>query len=51
MTKWKWWLAAHLRAKVCILNENGDYFYLDYSNWRTVLTSSPLGRTSPEPTP
>ena len=37
MTKWKWWLAAHLRAKVCILNENGDYFYLDYSNWRTVL--------------
>lgn len=37
MTKWKWWLAANLRAKVCILNENGDYFWLDYSNWKTIL--------------
>jgi hypothetical protein len=29
MTKWKWVLAARLRAKVFIINENGDYFWLD----------------------
>jgi hypothetical protein len=29
MTKWKWSLAARLPAKVFILNENGDYFWLD----------------------
>lgn len=34
MTKWKWALAARLPAKVFIVNENGDYFWLDYSNWR-----------------
>jgi len=28
MTKWKWVLAARLRAKVFIINENGDYFWL-----------------------
>jgi len=33
MTKWKWALAARLPAKIFILNENGDYFWLDYSNW------------------
>ena len=29
MMKWKWVLAARLRAKVFIVNENGDYFWLD----------------------
>jgi hypothetical protein len=29
MTKWKWMLAARLPGKVFILNENGDYFWLD----------------------
>ncbi|HLK63154.1 MAG TPA: hypothetical protein VKU19_06920 [Bryobacteraceae bacterium] len=29
MTKWKWMLALRLRAKVFIINENGDYFWLD----------------------
>ena len=29
MTKWKWWLAAKLPAKVFIINENGDYFWFD----------------------
>jgi hypothetical protein len=29
MTKWKWMLAARLPAKVLVLNENGDYFWLD----------------------
>jgi hypothetical protein len=29
MTKWKWMLAARLPGKVFVLNENGDYFWLD----------------------
>jgi hypothetical protein len=29
MTKWKWMLAARLPSKTFVLNENGDYFWLD----------------------
>lgn len=29
MMKWKWALALRLPAKVFIINENGDYFWLD----------------------
>jgi hypothetical protein len=29
MTKWKWVLALRIPAKVFIVNENGDYFWLD----------------------
>jgi hypothetical protein len=29
MTKWKWALAFRISAKVFIINENGDYFWLD----------------------
>ena len=29
MTRWKWWLAAKLPAKILIINENADYFWLD----------------------
>ena len=29
MTKWKWMLAARTPAKVFIINENSDYFWLD----------------------
>jgi hypothetical protein len=36
MTKWKWMLALRTPAKLFILNENGDYFWLDYSQWRTI---------------
>ncbi|MBM3814146.1 MAG: hypothetical protein FJW20_21170 [Acidimicrobiia bacterium] len=36
MTKWKWVLAARTPAKVYVLNENGDYFWLDRSNWSTI---------------
>jgi len=36
MTKWKWALAALVPAKTFILNENGDYFWLDWSHWRTI---------------
>ncbi len=37
MTKWKWMLAARLPGKLFILNENGDYFWVDRGNWRTLL--------------
>ncbi|MBY0374139.1 MAG: hypothetical protein K2Q23_09110, partial [Bryobacteraceae bacterium] len=36
MTKWKWMLAARIPAKLFIVNENGDWFWVDYSNWRTI---------------
>jgi len=36
MTKWKWMLALRLRAKVFIINENGDYFWLDRAHLDTV---------------
>jgi hypothetical protein len=29
MTKWKWALVARLPAKIFVLNENGDYFWID----------------------
>lgn len=29
MTKWKWSLALRVPAKVFVINENGDYFWLD----------------------
>jgi hypothetical protein len=29
MTKWKWALALRLPVKVFVLNENGDYFWID----------------------
>ncbi|MFN0101763.1 MAG: hypothetical protein ACKV2U_06685 [Bryobacteraceae bacterium] len=29
MTKWKWMLAVRLPGKVFLLNENGDYFWMD----------------------
>jgi hypothetical protein len=37
MTKWKWWLAARLKSKIFVLNENGDYFWLDWGHWRTIM--------------
>ena len=36
MTKWKWALAYRIKAKLLIINENGDYFWADRGNWRTV---------------
>lgn len=29
MTKWKWSLALRIPAKIFVINENGDYFWLD----------------------
>jgi len=36
MTKWKWVIAARVPCKFFVLNENGDYFWLDYSNAGTI---------------
>jgi hypothetical protein len=36
MTKWKWMLAARVPAKLFILNENGDFFWAQWSNWRII---------------
>jgi hypothetical protein len=36
MTKWKWALAIRLPVKVLVVNENGDFFWFDRSNWRTI---------------
>jgi hypothetical protein len=36
MTKWKWMLAARLPVKVLVVNENCDYFWLDYGSWRII---------------
>jgi hypothetical protein len=36
MTKWKWVLAARIPAKLFVLNENGDYFWVHWSEWKTI---------------
>lgn len=36
MTKWKWMLAARVPAKLFIINENLDFFFVDYSNWKII---------------
>lgn len=36
MTKWKWLIAALLPAKVFVLNENGDYFWIDHAHWASI---------------
>ena len=36
MTKWKWALALRLPLKVFVINENGDYFWLDRGHWRSI---------------
>jgi hypothetical protein len=36
MTKWKWMLAARLPAKVFVLNENGDVFWLDRGHFAAI---------------
>jgi hypothetical protein len=36
MTKWKCVLAARLPVKIFIINENGDYFWVDRGHWRAI---------------
>jgi hypothetical protein len=38
MTKWKWMLAWRLPAKVFVINENSDYFWLDRTHWSNIWT-------------
>ena len=49
MTKWKWMLAARLPAKVFIINENSDYFWMDRTHvgniWGFVLLRTGLAGT------
>jgi hypothetical protein len=33
LNKWKWVLAAAVPAKFLVVNENGDYFWLDRGHW------------------
>jgi hypothetical protein len=33
LAKHKWVLAARIPAKIFVLNENGDYFWVDYGHW------------------
>jgi len=37
MTKWKWWLAAKIPAKLFVVNENCDFFWVDRGQWRVIL--------------
>lgn len=37
MTRWKWALLAKIPAKVFIVNENADYFWLDYAHRGTLI--------------
>jgi hypothetical protein len=36
LNKWKWVLAAALPAKFLVVNENGDYFWIDRGHWHNV---------------
>jgi hypothetical protein len=36
MSRWKWLIAVRLPAKFFILNENGDYFWVQRANWPTI---------------
>ena len=36
MTKWKWALAWQVPAKLFVLNENGDYFFVDRGQLGTI---------------
>jgi len=36
LMKWKWALAFRLPVKLLVVNENGDYFWFDRRNWRTI---------------
>ena len=36
MTKWKWALVARLPAKVMVVNENGDFLWLDRAHWTSI---------------
>jgi hypothetical protein len=36
MTRWKWALACRLPVRLLVVNENGDAFWFDRANWKTI---------------
>ena len=36
LSKWKWGLVALLPAKFLVINENGDYFWMDRGHWPAI---------------
>ena len=36
LAKWKWVIGLRIPAKIFIINENGDYFWLDRTHLRTI---------------
>ena len=54
MSRWKWYLAFHIPAKTFVLNENGDYFWLDRAHssliWHFVLFRIGLAGAAAVPT-
>ncbi len=36
MAKWKWALAFRLPVRLLVVNENGDAFWVDRTNWKTI---------------
>ena len=36
MTKWKWVLAARLHSKLLVMNENADFFWVDWGHLRNI---------------
>ncbi len=54
MSRWKWYLAGHVPAKTFVLNENGDYFWLDRAHagliWHFLLFRMGLAGAAAVPT-
>jgi hypothetical protein len=54
MSRWKWYLASKVPAKTFILNENGDYFWLDRAHaglaWHFMLFRMGLAGAAAVPT-
>ena len=54
MSRWKWYLALHIPAKTFVLNENGDYFWLDRAHssliWHFLLFRIGLAGAAAAPT-
>jgi hypothetical protein len=36
MTKWKWYVGGMVPAKIMVVNENADWFWLDRGRWATI---------------
>ena len=54
MSRWKWYLVGYIPAKTFVLNENGDYFWLDRAHagliWQFLLFRMGLAGAAAVPT-